>query len=244
MPTYFRKTIKLLPWVTLNLNKSGASLSIGPKGAKLNISKKGVYFNSNIRGTGVYNKTKVGSSLLWALFTLVAMVAAGYGLGIWLQNFNLFVGMCIASIPAAIAAFLISKHFNKTTTEVLDEEEMEDLSPTRRSSQKKTISKRTASTRRTATKTGSSRTSTGTTRTSNASAKTYISEVEALMDKMAEAETMEALNKAHNEILDIMYTDIKPLQVKVFGMEFDEAMASIEQDYAEGVRQLSGGGQA
>ena len=64
------------------------------------------------------------------------------------------------------------------------------------------------------------------------------------MDKMAEAETMEALNKAHNEILDIMYTDIKPLQVKVFGMEFDEAMASIEQDYAEGVRQLSGDGQA
>ena len=88
MPTYFRKTIKLLPWVTLNLNKSGASLSIGPKGAKLNISKKGVYFNSNIRGTGVYNKTKVGSSLLWALFTLVAMVGAGYGLGIWLQNFK------------------------------------------------------------------------------------------------------------------------------------------------------------
>ena len=46
MPTYIRKTIKLLPWVNLNISKTGPSLSIGPRGAKLNISRKGVYVNS------------------------------------------------------------------------------------------------------------------------------------------------------------------------------------------------------
>ena len=54
MATYIRKTITLLPWVKLNINKSGMSLSIGPRGAKLNISKKGVYFNTSIPGSGVY----------------------------------------------------------------------------------------------------------------------------------------------------------------------------------------------
>ena len=108
MPTYIRKTIKLLPWVTLNINKSGTSLSIGPRGAKLNISKKGVYFNSNIRGTGIYNKTKVGTSLLWGLGTAAAIIAIGYALGIALQNFQLFVTLFIAAIPIGIIAFFIA----------------------------------------------------------------------------------------------------------------------------------------
>ena len=63
--------------------------------------------------------------------------------------------------------------------------------------------------------------------------------MEQLVEKMAEADTVEALNKAHNEILDIMYTNIKPLGVPVLGMEFDEALAAIEQDYAEGLRQIT-----
>ena len=108
MPTYFRKTIKLLPGVTLYLNKTGPSLSIGPRGAKINISRKGVYFNSSIRGTGIYNKTKIGSSLLWGLGAAIVTIAIGYGLGIALQNFNLFVGMLIAAIPVGIIAFFIS----------------------------------------------------------------------------------------------------------------------------------------
>ena len=36
-----------------------------------------------------------------------------------------------------------------------------------------------------------------------------------------------------------MYSNIKPLGVKVFGMEFDEALQAIEKDYAEGLKQLS-----
>ena len=60
------------------------------------------------------------------------------------------------------------------------------------------------------------------------------------MDKMADATTVEELEEAHSEILDIMYTNIKPLGVKVLGMEFKDAMAAIERDYAEGLRQLNG----
>ncbi len=250
MPTYFRKTIKLLPGVTLNLNKTGPSLSIGPRGAKINISKKGVYFNSSIRGTGIYNKTKIGSSLLWGLGAAIATIAIGYGLGIALQNFNLFVGMVIASIPVGIIAFFISKSKAKVETG-LDEEDEEDEEvaevPSR--SKKSTRSAgRAASGRRaqsTTRKPESSPRKTdggGAKRTASAPAKAYVSAVEQLVEKMAEADTLEALNKAHNEILDIMYTNIKPLGVTVLDMEFDEALAAIEQDYAEGVRQIKADG--
>ena len=235
MPTYIRKTIKLLPWVTLNINKSGTSLSIGPRGAKLNISKKGVYFNSNIRGTGVYNKTKLSTSLLWGLGTAAVIIAIGYGLGIALQNFELFATLCIVAIPAGIVAFFISR--KKTPTEVVyeDEEEEEAPAPTRRTKR--------ASTDKTKVQKPTTRKS-GTTRADNAPAKAYISAVELLMEKMAEADTMEDLNKAHGEILDIMYTNIKPLGVKVMGLDFDDALAAIEQDYAEGVRQINAAGEA
>ena len=237
MPTYFRKTIKILPWVTLNLNKSGASVSIGPRGAKLNISKKGAYFNTNIKGTGVYNKTKVGAALLWGLGTTALIGALGYFLGISMQNFNLFVVMCAIAIVAGIAAFFIAKHFSKTVTVEEEEMEEEETKPRKRTSSKTKNNKTTKTSKET--KTSSKTSPKESKRADNASAKAYIAEVERLVDVMAEAETVKDLNKAHNEILDIMYTNIKPLGVKVFGMEFDEAMQTIEQDYAEGLKQLS-----
>ena len=233
MPTYIRKTIKILPWVKLYINKTGMSLSIGPKGAKLNISKKGVYFNTSIPGTGIYNKTKVGTALLWGLGTLVLVGLLGYGLGIALKNFALFVVMCGVAIVAGIAAFFIAKHFTGKTVTMEDEEEVEE-EPKPRSTSKKKTTKNTKTTKAT-TRSGSR----GSQRADNASAKAYISEVERLVDAMAEAKTVAALNKAHTEVLDIMYTNIKPLGVKIFGLEFDEALQTIEQDYAEGLKQLS-----
>ena len=238
MPTYIRKTIKLLPWVTLNINKSGTSLSIGPRGAKLNISKKGVYFNSNIRGTGIYNKTKVGTSLLWGLGTAAAIIAIGYALGIALQNFQLFVTLFIAAIPIGIIAFFIAK--KKAPSEVVvDEEEEEEEAPVAKRSSRKTATTKTTS-KKAVGKSGSS----GSARADNAPAKAYISAVELLVEKMASADTVESLNKVHGEILDIMYTNIKPLGVKVLGLDFDDALAAIEEDYAEGLRQLTDDGKA
>ncbi|QOW47648.1 MULTISPECIES: DUF4236 domain-containing protein [Acinetobacter] len=54
----FRKRIKILPGVELNLTHKGiSSASIGKKGASLNIGKKGIRTNVGIPGTGLsYSK--------------------------------------------------------------------------------------------------------------------------------------------------------------------------------------------
>ena len=238
MATYIRKTIKILPWVTLNINKTGMSVSIGPRGAKLNISKKGVYFNTSVPGTGVYNKTKVGTSLLWGLGTFVVLAAIGYGLGILLQNFTLFIIMCVVAIVGGIGAFFITRNI-KTQT-VAEEEEEEDLpaTTTKKGSIKKSSTK-TATIPTRSSKNGTRTSGRTATRSDKASADAYIDEVQKLLEKMAATENVEELKEIHTKVLDIMYTNIKPLGVKVFQMDFDDAMAVIEQEYAEGLKQLS-----
>lgn len=55
----FRKRIKILPGVHINLSKSGVSTSIGPKGAKVTIGPKGTFLHTGIPGTGLYNRQKI-----------------------------------------------------------------------------------------------------------------------------------------------------------------------------------------
>lgn len=52
MGLYYRKRIKILPGVHMNLSKSGTSLSVGRRGASVNFGKKGTYMNVGIPGTG------------------------------------------------------------------------------------------------------------------------------------------------------------------------------------------------
>lgn len=49
----FRKTVKLGKGLSVNLSKSGGSVSFGPRGAKTNISKRGVRSTVSIPGTGI-----------------------------------------------------------------------------------------------------------------------------------------------------------------------------------------------
>ena len=130
MPTYIRKTIKLLPWVNLNISKTGPSLSIGPRGAKLNISRKGVYVNSSIRGTGVYNKTKLSTSLVWALGVATVVIGIGYYLGIALHSFNLFVGMCVAGVILGIVTFFVARNIKHAPAE--EDDDIEEAPPGKR----------------------------------------------------------------------------------------------------------------
>ncbi len=58
----FRKKTKVFPGFYFNFSSRGISTTIGPRGANINIGKKGVYFNQSIRGTGFYNRTKIGGS--------------------------------------------------------------------------------------------------------------------------------------------------------------------------------------
>src|SRR6266545_4747259 len=53
MPFRFRKSIKILPGVKLNLSKSGISTSLGKRGASINIGKRGVRTTVGIPGTGL-----------------------------------------------------------------------------------------------------------------------------------------------------------------------------------------------
>ncbi len=62
MGIYFRKSVKILPGIRLNVSKTGTSWSIGPRGLKLNIGKKGTYLNSSIPGTGIYSRQKLSGS--------------------------------------------------------------------------------------------------------------------------------------------------------------------------------------
>ena len=58
----FRKSIKIVPGIKINLSKSGVSMTIGKKGLSMNIGKKGTYLNTGIPGTGIYDRKKISDS--------------------------------------------------------------------------------------------------------------------------------------------------------------------------------------
>jgi hypothetical protein len=49
----FRKSVRIMPGVRVNLSKSGVSTSIGAKGATVNVSKKGVRTTVGVPGSGL-----------------------------------------------------------------------------------------------------------------------------------------------------------------------------------------------
>lgn len=58
----FRKRVKVLPGVTLNLSKSGISTTIGKKGASVNVGSKGTFLNLGLPGTGLYSRKKIADA--------------------------------------------------------------------------------------------------------------------------------------------------------------------------------------
>lgn len=55
----FRKRIRILPGIYLNLSKSGISTTIGGRGASINIGKTGAYLNTSIPGTGISRRDRL-----------------------------------------------------------------------------------------------------------------------------------------------------------------------------------------
>jgi hypothetical protein len=49
----FQRRKKLLPGLTLNLGKRGASLSAGPRGAKVNVGRRGAQATVSLLGSGL-----------------------------------------------------------------------------------------------------------------------------------------------------------------------------------------------
>lgn len=60
----FRRRIKIIPGVHLNLSRSGISTSIGIRGANVTLGKKGAYLNTGIPGTGIYHRQKLAGGKL------------------------------------------------------------------------------------------------------------------------------------------------------------------------------------
>ena len=73
MGVRFNKRMKILPYVTMNVGKSGVSLTIGPKGKTLNIGSTGVNVNVSL-GKGVgYSKRLI----TWKKLNLLSMLGIG-----------------------------------------------------------------------------------------------------------------------------------------------------------------------
>nr|DAK31914.1 MAG TPA: Protein of unknown function (DUF4236) [Caudoviricetes sp.] len=56
----FRKSIKILPGIKINIGKDGVTgVSIGPRGAHINIGKRGTTLSTGIPGTGIHYTTRL-----------------------------------------------------------------------------------------------------------------------------------------------------------------------------------------
>ena len=58
----FRRKIKIMKGLSLNLSKSGVSVSAGVRGASVTIGKSGTYLNTGIPGTGIYDRKRIGGN--------------------------------------------------------------------------------------------------------------------------------------------------------------------------------------
>lgn len=58
----FRKSVKLMPGVRINLSARGASWTFGSRGASINVGSKGVYSNFGIPGTGLAFRQRLDSN--------------------------------------------------------------------------------------------------------------------------------------------------------------------------------------
>lgn len=105
----FRKSIKIMPGVRVNVSKSGFSTSVGGRGATMNVSKRGVRTTVGIPGSGLSYSTlhakpksipqKMNSAM--ASVDRPQLQSSDSGTGIWKV-------MIIAFIIIALAAALFS----------------------------------------------------------------------------------------------------------------------------------------
>lgn len=58
----YRKRIKILPGIHINISKSGVSTNVGVKGASVTFGPKGTYVNTGFPGTGLYRRDRVAGS--------------------------------------------------------------------------------------------------------------------------------------------------------------------------------------
>ena len=58
----YRKRIKILPGIYINISKSGISTNVGVKGASVTFGPKGTYVNTGLPGSGLYRRDRLSGS--------------------------------------------------------------------------------------------------------------------------------------------------------------------------------------
>lgn len=95
----FRKSIKILPGLRVNVARSGVSTTIGGRGASVNIGRRGTYLNAGVPGTGLSYRARMdgGSG------SMGSGGGAGNGCVGCLGGFFVLVimGTCLGSAPSS-----------------------------------------------------------------------------------------------------------------------------------------------
>ena len=108
----FRKSIKLLPGVRVNLSNSGISTSVGPKGASVNLKPgRNTRATVSLPGTGLSHTETIGSTPRRAEQAELPPEQAGPPPPLWASILGaiwgalrfIVVGIVIAGIAALIA---------------------------------------------------------------------------------------------------------------------------------------------
>lgn len=109
MALRFRKSIKILPGVSLNLSRSGVSASVGPRGAKVNIGKRGARATVGIPGTGLSVSQKLSSP---SSSSIAPAAPAAPGL------ITYFTGLVAAALAFMLVAMVITGAASLATTAI------------------------------------------------------------------------------------------------------------------------------
>ena len=75
MSILFRRRIKIIPGVRLNISKSGLSASVGVRGASVTLGGKGgTYANLGIPGTGIYTRKKLEAAIKFLIKKIIRKI--------------------------------------------------------------------------------------------------------------------------------------------------------------------------
>jgi hypothetical protein len=72
----FRKLIRILPGVRVNVAKRGVSASVGRPGTSINVGKRGAHVNVGVPGSGVSYRQKIGPRPGIVIVIVLLVVAA------------------------------------------------------------------------------------------------------------------------------------------------------------------------
>lgn len=109
MSIRFRKTIKILPGVKINIGKTGISTSVGVRGAHVTIGKRGTNVTAGLPGSGLSVTKKIGGKSEKPAAKEEAKPADGSSAVCVVSAFVLFFFIGFWAIPAAVViAFVYS----------------------------------------------------------------------------------------------------------------------------------------